>query len=183
MAYHDADGVEFAIVEENLIMGNRQALGLATAGAVIALVIVSAIEHLGILQPCALCWTQRLIMGLFALVAITGLVLWPQSKLGRYACGGAAVLVASAGAGVAIRHLYVVGNPDVVECGMSPDMMLSMLPLNEIVVEFVTGHSDCAQAGSLLWVPLPLWSLLAFTLFGALAGYALLKPHSDRRSD
>lgn len=156
-------------------MHNRQVLGLAASGAIIALATVSAIEYLGYLQPCALCWTQRLIMGLFAAIALTALALWPQGRKGRLALGWGCLVIACSGAGVAIRHLYVMWNPDTVECGMSPDMLLRVLPLHEVLIEFVTGHSDCAHPGGLLGIPLPLWSLVGFVGLGSLAGYALLR--------
>ena len=164
-------------------MSNRQAIGLAAAGGLLALGIVAAIEYLGIMQPCALCWTQRLIMALFTLILIIGLVLWPQGKVGKFTLAAATMATACAGAGVALRHLYVIWNPHVVECGMSPEMMLSMLPLHEIVVAFVTGSSDCTQADPLLGIPLPLWSLASFIGLGALAGYALLRRPTNELND
>lgn len=160
----------------DLIKRNRELLGLAAGSAALALTIVMAIEYLGITQPCTLCWTQRLIMGFFTLIASLGIILWPRRRIARLTLGVTLVGVACLGAGVAIRHIYVMWNPQVVECGMSPDMMLKMMPLHEALIEFISGHTDCAEAGSLLGIPLPVWSLSGFIGLGGLAAYALLRP-------
>lgn len=118
-------------------------------------------------------------MGLFAALALLGVVVWPKGGWGKLLLGVPLVGIALSGAAVAARHLYVVFNPEVVECGMSPELMVRMLPWQELILEFVTGHSDCARAGELLGVTLPLWSLFGFLALAGLSAYALLKDSSS----
>ena len=153
----------------------RRGLAVALVAAVGAGAVVAWAEHWAGMQPCSLCWTQRIFMGLFAVTALAGLIAWPKGRVGKTLLGAPLLGTALAGAAVAMRHLYVIWNPEVAECGMSPEVMMQMLPWQELLLELITGNSDCAEASHLLGVPLPLWSLFGFLALAALSAYALIR--------
>lgn len=158
--------------------GGRQLLGVVAALAAGAGLVVGAAEHLGGLQPCSLCWTQRGILALLMGVALVGTLAWPRGRVGRGLLGGALALVTAGGLAAAGRHLYVMANPEVVDCGMSPEVMLQMLPWHAFLIELVTGNTDCANVASLFGIPLPVASFVGFTVLGALSALALTR-HRD----
>mgnify|MGYP000182062909 CR=1 FL=1 len=154
---------------------DRRGLAVALAAAVGAGAVVAWAEHWAGMEPCSLCWTQRLFMGLFAVAALAGFVAWPKGRAGKTLLGVPLLGTALAGAAVAVRHLYVIWNPEVAECGMSPEVMVQILPWHKLLLELITGNTDCAEASHLLGVPLPLWSLFGFLALAALSAYALIR--------
>lgn len=153
----------------------RQALGGGVLLGLSASVVAVGAEYWGGLEPCVLCWAQRGALGLLTLVALLGVVLWPRSRAGRGGLASALAVATAGGVALAGRHLYVMANPEVVDCGMSPEVMLQMLPWQEVLLELVTGNTDCAEAAALLGVPLPVASFLTFLVLGALSTYALTR--------
>lgn len=153
----------------------RCLLGLVAVLAATAGVIVAGAEHWGGLQPCSLCWTQRGILAVLMVVALLGVLFWPRGRGGRWLLGGALIIVTAAGLAAAGRHLYVMWNPEVVDCGMSPEVMLQMLPWREFLIELVTGNTDCAEAAVLFGIPLPVASFFGFTVLGAASVYAVFR--------
>ena len=150
-------------------------MGLVAVVAAAAGGIVAGAEHWGGLEPCSLCWTQRGILAALMLVALLGVVFWPRRGWWRWSLGGALAAVTAGGLAAAGRHLYVMWNPEVVDCGMSPEVMLQMLPWREFLVELVTGNTDCAEAAALFGVPLPFASFFGFTVLGAASLYAVFR--------
>ncbi|MFP4129519.1 MAG: disulfide bond formation protein B [Halorhodospira sp.] len=152
------------------LLGGVVLLGAAAGG------ITAGAEYWGGLEPCALCWTQRGILALLTVVALLGVLLWPRRRWGRWLLGGALAATVLAGVLAAGRHLYVMANPGQVDCGMSPEVMLQMLPWQEALLALVTGSTSCAEAAALLGVPLPVASLATFAALGVLSAYALTRP-------
>ncbi len=153
----------------------RPLLGVVAILAAAAGAVVAGAEHWGGLEPCSLCWTQRGILALLMGVAVLGVLLWPRWGWGRWVLGGALAAVSGAGLAAAGRHLYVMWNPDVVDCGMRPEVMLQVLPWQEVLIELVTGNTDCAEAAVLFGIPLPVASFFGFTVLGAASLYAVLR--------
>ncbi len=153
----------------------RRLLGAVALAAAVAGAIVGAAEHWGGLEPCSLCWTQRGILALLMLVALAGFLLWPRRRWGRGMLAAALGATALGGLVVATRHVYVMWNPEVVDCGMSPEVMLQMMPWREVLIELVMGNTDCAEAAAVLGVPLPLASWIGFTALGGLGLFAVLR--------
>ncbi|MBK1734707.1 hypothetical protein CKO15_05275 [Halorhodospira abdelmalekii] len=160
---------------EDVNMRSRRLLGLVALLAAVAGAIVAAAEHWGGLVPCSLCWSQRGVLALLMIVALLGFLLWPQRPWGQWVLLGALASTALAGIVLATRHLYVMWNPDVVDCGMSPEVMLQILPWREVLIELVTGNTDCAEVAALFGVPLPVASWIGFATLGGVSVYAVIR--------
>ncbi|ABI58199.1 disulfide bond formation protein B [Alkalilimnicola ehrlichii MLHE-1] len=131
------------------------------------------LEYLADMPPCPLCWVQRGVFGLMSLVALVGLVYFPRGW-GRWPLAGALGLSALTGVIIALRHLYIQANPDAVSCGMSPEVLAQFLPWWEVLLEILSGTTDCTQVDAVLGVPLPGWTLVGYLALGALGLYAVL---------
>lgn len=128
-----------------------------TAAWVVALVATLSVLFIGEVlgqMPCLLCWYQRAFM--FPLPIVLGLGLWwRDTRVGRYG-----LALSLFGGAVALWHmgLYV---------GIIPE------PIQPCTA---TGPS-CTDANQLiLGVPIPLLSLVAFTLTASLSALSLKEP-------
>lgn len=133
--------------------GALLAAWLVALGSSLAVLFIG--EVLG-QAPCDLCWFQRAFM--FPLAVILGLGLWWQDQsVARYA-----VALAVGGAGVALWHLglYV---------GLVPE---------EVRPCTADGPSCTGEDQLVLGFPIPLLSLVAFTLVAALS--AVSRPESPK---
>jgi protein dithiol:quinone oxidoreductase len=133
-------------------------------------------EVLG-LNPCPLCITQRafvLLVGLFALMAF---IHNPGLRLRRiYAAFG--LLAATAGGGVAARHLYLQSLPadQVPACGPGLEYMFNTFPFTEAVAMLFRGNGNCAEVDwTLLGLSMPGWVLIAFAALFAANAWQLIR--------
>lgn len=120
------------------------------------------------LIPCALCFSQRLMLGLYALASLAAVLHAPRSWAKRgYAWLTLAIAVA--GALLAGRHVWLQSDPSPSAGCHLPLEQLVQRPLGEILHMFVLGSPDCVSISwSFLDLTLPEWSLLAFLLLAAL---------------
>ena len=120
------------------------------------------------LVPCALCFSQRLMLGVYALVCLVALVHSPAER-GRRGYAGLALVSALSGALLAGRHVWLQGDPLTVEGCQLPVGAIMQRPLSEILHRFLLGSPDCVSISwSFLDLTLPEWSLLAFLLLAAM---------------
>jgi len=127
--------------------------------------------------PCPLCILQRYA---FALVAVSALLGVAMSS--RLLWLGAALtsLAASAGAGIAARHLWVKAHPSV-SCGIDP----LETSLNEIITArwfpalFQADGLCTTDYEPILGLSIPAWALLWFVVFAVLG--AMIAVMSWRR--
>ena len=152
----------------------RRGLLLTLTGALFLVIAALLYEQITGLLPCPLCWIQRWVFIAFAGLSLLALFFsrwagfrWPLILL--YAA------LTATGAGVALRHLYIKLNPQMVGCGMDVEMLLDFFPLKEALTHMLLGSSDCAQQADFLGLPLPSWSLTGYLLLGTLAIYSLYK--------
>lgn len=148
-------------------------LSVSLVGSVVILLAALAYEKTTGLVPCPLCWLQRgIFMGFVGLSVLSFFSL----KLGwlRYVAALAWVLVLGAGVGVALRHMYIKLNPASASCGLDIETLLDFFPLLTVLTEVLKGSADCAQAADLLFVPLPVWSLVGYVVLATTALLQLL---------
>ncbi len=155
------------------LLSGRKGVGiLALTGLLIGLV-VAALEYWGGLEPCALCWTQRGILALFTLVAMIGWIAWPTSRWGRRTLLGALLISCLLGVIAASRHLYVMMVPEATSCGASIEYMIGIFPWQEVMRALLLGSASCSEVSWMLGLPIPGWSLIAFTGFAIVSIFAL----------
>ncbi|MER2296318.1 MULTISPECIES: disulfide bond formation protein B [Pseudomonas] len=126
------------------------------------------------LVPCALCFSQRVLLGMYALVCLCAAVHAPGTTgVRRYA--QTALLCAFGGAALAARHVWVQGSVDASPMCWLPIGRMFELSWREAARQLLLGGPDCSSlAWSFLDLTLPEWSLLAFLLLAAVPLSCLL---------
>lgn len=123
--------------------------------------------------PCPLCILQRYAFVLVALFCLVGAFLKPAAA--RMA-GGLGLLSALAGAGVAMRHLWVQAHPNI-SCGIDPmETALNTIPTAKLLPVLFQADGLCSAGYEpILTLSIPQWSLLWFVLFIVVLGRLLLR--------
>lgn len=126
------------------------------------------LEHVLNLVPCPLCFSQRLLLGMYSLICLCAIVHRPQLRGSRnYA--GLALASSVGGALLAARHVWLQGAGAVAEACQMPFGRVVEQSWREALRQLLFGGPDCT---SLTWsfidLTLPEWSLLAFLLLSTL---------------
>jgi disulfide bond formation protein DsbB len=128
-------------------------------------------QHVKYMPPCPMCVLQRyafLCIGIFALVGASVKKPTPWVAL--------SLVSALAGAGVVIKHLYVLANPGF-SCGIDPmETLLNKIPSATLMPWLFQAEGLCSDAGDLiLGLALPHWSAVAFATMIAGLVFMLLR--------
>lgn len=124
------------------------------------------------LEPCPLCITQRIAFMSLGLLFLIAAIHNPQLS-GRRIYGALQFIAATAGAGIAARHVWIQANPDKVmaECGAGFDYIFETFPFRKALDLVFKGTGECSAID---------WTFLGFTIpqlslgcFVALALYAI----------
>lgn len=120
------------------------------------------------LVPCPLCFSQRLLLGIHALVCLCA-VLHAPGIAGARRYARAALLCAASGALLAARHVWLQGATDASHLCPLPIGRMLELSWREAARQLLLGGPDCSSlTWSFLDLTMPEWSLLAFLLLAAL---------------
>ena len=146
---------------------------LAGIGGLLTFALV--LEHIQLLEPCALCLMQRLWFVIAGFVVAAGLY------HGRGARGYAAATIVAAciGAGFAIRQLWLQSLPpdEVPACGPGINYMIDVFPFADVLRAMVLGTGNCAEVvWRFLGLSIPAWSLVGFTGIAAVSVLRLFIP-------
>lgn len=143
---------------------------LVCAGLLAIALYLQYFEHQ---EPCPLCILQRVafiaLMMVFLIAALHG-----PGRAGGIIYGGVVFVVASLGAAVATRHVWLQHLPrdQVPECGPGLEYMLKRFPLSRALDKILSGSGECAETG---WTFLGLsaagWALVWFVILAVLAVY------------
>ena len=135
-------------------------------------------EHYLQLKPCILCYMQRGAVILVGVLAALGFAINP-GKLRTYRFLISLILVvAFAGALLAIRQLYLQSLPDdlVPNCMPDVDYLFATLPFLEVIILAFTGDGNCAE---ILWtflgISIPGWVLVALTVISLYCLFIIVK--------
>ncbi|MGQ0587848.1 MAG: disulfide bond formation protein B [Gammaproteobacteria bacterium] len=154
----------------------RQLFALGFLASVGAMAFVLYLEHFRGLEPCPMCVFQRVAMVAAGLVFLAGAIHAPRAT-GRWAYSGLAGLAATAGAGIAARHVWLQNLPpdQVPACGPTLEYLMDVLPFTEVVRTILRGDGNCALIDwSFLGLSLPGWGLVGFSGLALLAAAAPL---------
>lgn len=126
--------------------------------------------------PCPLCVLQRLTFAVLGLLFFIGIFL--HTKLfGRFVLNVLALVTSSLGIFLAGRQVWLQHFPlsSNVECGVSLQYMMQVLPLNQVLQKVLEGSAECTERGlEFLYLNMAEWSLLWFILFFLLTLYWVL---------
>jgi protein dithiol:quinone oxidoreductase len=122
-------------------------------------------------EPCPLCIFQRvafMALGVLFLVA----ALHGPARTGAAVYGVLLLMVATAGAAIAARHVWLQNLPKhmVPECGPDLAFMMKRFPFWEVFGKVLAGSGQCAEVGwKFLGLSIAGWSLTWFVLLAAFA--------------
>ena len=135
------------------------------------------LQHFTGLEPCPLCIFQRI--AVFALGAVFLLAaLHNPRSVGARIYAVLIVLVTLAGAGVAVRHIYIQSLPagQVPECGATLDFMLEVFPVWDVITRVLTASGECGKIDwSFAGLSMPWWVLIWIVMLGAFGAVSNLR--------
>ncbi|MCS4502627.1 Disulfide bond formation protein B [wastewater metagenome] len=150
------------------LVEHRRGLNLLGFGFCAALLAFAVyLEHVQGLEPCPLCIFQRVTFAALGLVLLVAGLHAPRRGGGRvYAVLG--LIIAAAGVGLALRHLWLQSLPpdQVPACGPGLNYMLETFPPMQALQMVLSGSGECAEVDRILGVSIPAWTLVAFVLTG-----------------
>ncbi|WP_394779951.1 disulfide bond formation protein B [Undibacterium sp.] len=145
-------------------MNISKTLLITIAATCVALIGVALYLQLGEgMLPCPLCVLQRYVFLTIAVVCILLLVLPVAArKTGSWV----GVVIALAGAGVALRHLWVKAHP-ALSCGVDPwEVALNKIFTADLVPVLFKADGMCStEYEPILGLSIPQWSLVWFAIF------------------
>lgn len=123
------------------------------------------------LEPCPLCISQRIA---FMALGVTFLIaaLHNPAGLWRKVYGVLHFAVAAAGAGIALRHIWIQNHADEVmaECGAGFDYIFERFPFRKAIELVFKGTGECTAIDwTLFGLTIPQLSLMAFAALGVYA--------------
>lgn len=157
-------------------MPSVRLLNAAAGSGCLALIVYALIlQWVDGLEPCPLCIFQRVSFAVMAVFFFLGAAL-----PGRLAAAGIG-LAALSGVGLAWRHLWLQSLPpdQVPACGPGLDYMLGTFPLSEVFAMVLSGSGECAEIDYVFGLSIPLWTLMAFVVIGAVGVFANLSKRAS----
>ncbi|MDR2876591.1 MAG: disulfide bond formation protein B [Chromatiales bacterium] len=151
------------------------ALGFITCTSLMAIALY--LQHVNGLEPCPLCILQRVAVIALGVIFLIAALHNPRT-LGQRVYGLLIMLTATAGAGVAGRHVWLENLPKdrVPTCGPSLDYMLETLPFKRTLELVLRGSGECAEVTwRMLGLSIPSWTLIAFAGFFLFGAYLLFQ--------
>ncbi len=146
----------------------------ACLAALAVLVASFHLENVLGLVPCPLCFSQRLLLGVYALLCLAAVMQAPGT-LGIRRYERATLGCSLAGALLAARHVWLQGGEGAVHVCPVPIWRVFEQSWGEAARQLLLGGPDCnSLTWSFLDLTLPEWSLLAFLLLAALPLRCLL---------
>ena len=140
------------------------------------------LQYVRMLEPCPMCWFQRVALVFLGLVFLLGAVMSP-GKPGARLIAWLALVSGGSGALLAARHLYIQSMPAdaLPSCGMGITYMLESLPFMDVFARALKGSVECNKIDLILGLPIPAWTLLFFIL-AVIAAFLLINHRSAARS-
>lgn len=140
------------------------------------------LQYVQMLEPCPMCWFQRVAVVALGLVFLLAAVMNP-GKPGARLIGWLALLTGGGGAALAARHLYIQSMPAdaLPSCGMGITYMLESLPFMDVFARALKGSVECNKIELILGLPIPAWTLIFFIL-AVIAAFLLVNHRSGSHS-
>ncbi len=119
------------------------------------------------LIPCPMCYAQRIAIGILGFFFLLSAI--PCNTTLRRFQGIWLFLLASGGAALSIRHVYLQSLPknQLPACGQDFYGLLENAPIPDMLFKMLTGTGDCGEIQwTLLGLSIPGWTLVAFIGLG-----------------
>jgi protein dithiol:quinone oxidoreductase len=121
------------------------------------------LQYVEMLEPCPMCWFQRIAVVALGLVFLVGAVMNP-GRPGVRMLAWLSLITGGAGAALAARHLYIQSMPAdaLPSCGMGITYMLESMPFLDVFARALKGSVECNKIDLILGLPIPAWTLIFF---------------------
>lgn len=140
-------------------------------------------EYVKLMEPCVLCWIQRILFGLTGIICLAACIHNPQG-IGRRVYSLLALFFSALGVLAAGRQIWIKFNPE--NTGCLPTTFTSIFednPFFEAIVTAFKGTPECGlYQGDFLWIELPYWGLIYFSLFSIVLLFQLFRPCTKQPS-
>jgi protein dithiol:quinone oxidoreductase len=139
------------------------------------------LQYVKELEPCPMCWFQRVALLAMAVVFLIGALVKTQAR-GAFWLAVATLITGGSGAVLAARHLYIQSLPadQLPSCGMGITYMLESLPFLDVFSRALKGSVECNKIDLILGLPIPAWTLIFFVL--AVITAVLLIGHRSKKA-
>jgi len=138
------------------------------------------LQYVELLEPCPMCWFQRVAVVALGLVFLVGALLNP-GRPGARVVAWMALLTGGIGAALAARHLYIQSMPadSLPSCGMGITYMLESLPFLDVFARALKGSAECNKIDLILGLPIPAWTLIFFVV-AVIAAFLLVNHRAQK---
>lgn len=138
------------------------------------------LQYVELLEPCPMCWFQRVAVVALGLVFLVGALLNP-GRPGARVIAWFALLTGGAGIALSARHLYIQSLPAdaLPSCGMGITYMLDSLPFLDVFSRALKGSVECNKIDLILGLPIPAWNLIFFVL-AVIAAFLLVNHRAQK---
>ena len=132
------------------------------------------LQYVQMLEPCPMCWFQRVAVVLLGLFFSLGAFLNP-GRPGAKIVAWLVLLAGGVGAVLAARHLYIQSLPAdaLPSCGMGITYMLDSMPFLDVFARALKGSVECNKIDLILGLPIPAWTLIFF-IAAVIAAFLLI---------
>lgn len=138
------------------------------------------LQYVVMLEPCPMCWFQRVAVVALGLVFLIGAVMNP-GRSGAKVVAWLALLTGGSGAALATRHLYIQSLPAdaLPSCGMGITYMLESLPFMDVFARALKGSVECNKIDLILGLSIPAWTLMFF-IVAVIAAFLLINHRAQK---
>ena len=124
-------------------------------------------QYVQLLEPCPLCWFQRIAFFVLGVVFLLAALHNPKST-GARVYSVLLAIAALIGIAIAARHIWIQSLPpgSVPSCGASVGYLLDIMPALDVIKKVFSGSGECQHIDALLGVSWPWWTAITMTLLG-----------------
>lgn len=154
------------------------AAGFVICAALIAYAVY--LQYVEMLEPCPMCWFQRVAVVALGIVFLIGAVMNP-GRPGARVVAWLVLLTGGSGAALAARHLYIQSLPAdaLPSCGMGITYMLESLPFMDVFARALKGSVECNKIDLILGLSIPAWTLMFFVV-AVIAAFLLINHRAQK---
>lgn len=135
-------------------------------------------EYFQNMDPCVLCWVQRILFGITGIICLIATIHNPKA-IGRRLYAFFAMIFSALGILAAGRQIWLTFNHDISGC--LPTTFVSIFkdnPLFEAIIKAFKGTPECGLlTDKVLGIELPYWGILFFIFFTLLLLFQLVRPN------
>lgn len=166
-----------------VVMPSQRSVFLGGFGLCAALIAIALyFQYVLHFEPCPLCIVQRVLVMALGAVMLAAALHNPRGWAVRL-YGVLIVVIATAGIGVAARHVWLQHLPadQVPSCGPGLYYMLRRFPLHQALALVLKGTGECAAVvWRFLGLSIPGWTLVVFSALALGGLYVTLRRRTSR---